>query len=111
MTPLHVSAEHGFLSNVQKLVEAGGDISRLDGRSLSAVDLAERGGHYACYEYLKGVASLKESTRLNLHSKLRDAATRFDLASVKTILDSMESSDIQSIVNETSHGSNSLLFK
>ena len=111
MTPLHVSAEHGYLSNVQRLVEAGADINKVDGRGLTPADLAERGGHSSCHEFLKSAEAAEETARHGIHTKLRDAATKCDLKLVKRILHTMNFKDIQTIVNETSHGSNTLLFK
>ena len=43
-TPLHTAAEHGFLSNVQILIEAGADPEICEGNGHAGIDLAERGG-------------------------------------------------------------------
>lgn len=56
-TALHLSAEHGHLSNVQCLLETGGSSYLLkDVNGLTALDIAERAGHQDCMELLRKCA-------------------------------------------------------
>lgn len=110
-TPLHVCAEHGFLQNVEKLVEAGADVQCLEGHGCSPLDLAERGGHIPTYEYLKKAADSKEEARESLHYALRDAACNGEVHTLKNLLKDIGKVEAQSLVNMTPNGTNTLLFK
>lgn len=47
---LHISAEHGHLSNIKLLLEAGASFVIKDSNGLTALDLSERAGHKKCVE-------------------------------------------------------------
>lgn len=49
-TALHISAEHGHLSNIQLLLGAGASFILKDSNGLTALDLSERAGHKKCVE-------------------------------------------------------------
>ncbi|CAL8114388.1 unnamed protein product [Orchesella dallaii] len=110
-TPLHVCAEHGFLQNVQKLVEAGADVQCLEGHGCSPIDLAERGGHIPTYEFLKTAADNKEEARESFHYALRDAACNGDVQTLRNLLKDIGKTETQSLINMTPNGTNTLLFK
>lgn len=114
-SPLHVSAEHGFMSNIRLLIEHGADAFAAEGHGWTPIDLAERGGHGACFEYLKQAANSKEETRENLHCALREAAANGDLDTISNLLKDLGSVEVQSIINMTvdmtPDGKSTLLFK
>uniref|UniRef100_A0A182PFW2 non-specific serine/threonine protein kinase n=1 Tax=Anopheles epiroticus TaxID=199890 RepID=A0A182PFW2_9DIPT len=55
-TALHFSAEHGHVSNIRVLLDAGASFVAKDRNGLTALDLAERSGHEACVQLLKDAA-------------------------------------------------------
>ncbi|KAL9695579.1 hypothetical protein quinque_014864 [Culex quinquefasciatus] len=55
-TALHLSAEHGHVSNVRVLLDAGASFVAKDKNGLTALDLAERSGHDTCVGLLKEAA-------------------------------------------------------
>jgi len=110
-TALHTSAEHGFLSNVKRLVTAGADVLSLEGRALTAADLALRGDHTETYNFLVSITRDKEAAREGLHTCLRDAVTKGDVTSLANLLRPLSSADKKELLNKTPHGTNSLLFK
>ena len=67
-----MSAEHGFMKNVRRLVESGADSFAAEGHGWSPIDLAERGGHNSCFEFLKNAASSKEEARENIDQEELD---------------------------------------
>jgi len=111
-TPLHTSAEHGFLKNVKKLVDAGADATAAEGHGMTAIDLAEQHGHVVVFEYLKNAASSKEQTRENLHCCLRESIVNSEeLSVVENLMKEVAKNEAHMIVNMTPNGSNTLLFK
>uniref|UniRef100_A0A182VV89 non-specific serine/threonine protein kinase n=1 Tax=Anopheles minimus TaxID=112268 RepID=A0A182VV89_9DIPT len=56
-TALHFSAEHGHVSNIKVLLDAGASFIAKDRNGLTALDLAERSGHEACVQLLKDAAA------------------------------------------------------
>uniref|UniRef100_A0A182QR29 non-specific serine/threonine protein kinase n=1 Tax=Anopheles farauti TaxID=69004 RepID=A0A182QR29_9DIPT len=56
-TALHFSAEHGHVSNIRVLLDAGASFIAKDRNGLTALDLAERSGHEACVQLLKDAAA------------------------------------------------------
>uniref|UniRef100_A0A182N1F9 non-specific serine/threonine protein kinase n=1 Tax=Anopheles dirus TaxID=7168 RepID=A0A182N1F9_9DIPT len=55
-TALHFSAEHGHVSNIRVLLDAGASFIAKDRNGLTALDLAERSGHEPCVQLLKDAA-------------------------------------------------------
>jgi hypothetical protein len=110
-TPLHTSAEHGFLSNVKALVEAGADVFRLEGRALTPAELALRGGHTQTHQYLLSVVNRAEEAREALHQSLREAVTRGEEEGLRKLLLPLPTEERKDLLNKTPHGTNTLLFK
>jgi ankyrin repeat protein len=108
---LHTASEHGFLNNVRQLIEAGADTYSCEGHGLSCVDLAERGGHTATFEYLKNAAVSKEEARESSHYALREAVCSSDSQTVQKLLKDIGKDEAAAVVNMTPNGTNTLLFK
>lgn len=49
-TALHISAEHGHLSNIKLLLAAEASFVLKDSNGLTPLDLSERAGHKKCVE-------------------------------------------------------------
>uniref|UniRef100_A0A182JJD1 ANK_REP_REGION domain-containing protein n=1 Tax=Anopheles atroparvus TaxID=41427 RepID=A0A182JJD1_ANOAO len=77
-TALHLSAEHGHVSNIKVLLDAGASFIAKDSNGLTALDLAERSGHEACVELLKEAAG-KFPTNSFLSDDPPFTAAQFDL--------------------------------
>lgn len=92
-------------------MESGADVQCLEGHGCSPIDLAERGSHMSTYDFLKQAADSKEEARESLHYALRDAACNGDVATLRNLLKDIGKMDAQSLINMTSNGTNTLLFK
>jgi ankyrin repeat protein len=55
-TPLHMSAEHGYVSNVKQLLLHGADLVARDSSGLTPLDIAEKSEHVECMLVLKQTA-------------------------------------------------------
>ncbi|XP_062537326.1 leucine-rich repeat serine/threonine-protein kinase 1 isoform X2 [Armigeres subalbatus] len=108
-TALHLSAEHGHVSNVQVLLAADASFVAKDKNGLTALDLAERSGHDACVELLKEAADTREQIRSQKHKNLREAVTSSDDTLVQLLLDNI-GPEREIIVNMAPGGANTLLF-
>ncbi|XP_050071280.1 leucine-rich repeat serine/threonine-protein kinase 1 isoform X1 [Anopheles maculipalpis] len=108
-TALHFSAEHGHVSNIRVLLDAGASFIAKDRNGLTALDLAERSGHEACVQLLKDAADTREQIRSQKHRALREAVTASDEAAVQLLLENI-GSDREIIVNMAPGGANTLLF-
>uniref|UniRef100_A0A1S4G9X9 non-specific serine/threonine protein kinase n=1 Tax=Anopheles gambiae TaxID=7165 RepID=A0A1S4G9X9_ANOGA len=108
-TALHFSAEHGHVSNIRVLLDAGASFVAKDRNGLTALDLAERSGHEACVQLLKDAADTREQIRSQKHRALREAVTATDETAVQLLLESI-GSDREIIVNMAPGGANTLLF-
>ncbi|XP_067008597.2 leucine-rich repeat serine/threonine-protein kinase 1 [Anabrus simplex] len=108
-TPLHVSSEHGYVSNVQLLLSHGADLVVRDTNGLTPLDIAEKSEHMECMHILKQAADAKESARQNSHIAMRDICSNGDPALVKTLLQQL-GPEAGLVVNMAPSGSNTLLF-
>ncbi|XP_053686186.1 leucine-rich repeat serine/threonine-protein kinase 1 isoform X3 [Sabethes cyaneus] len=108
-TALHLSAEHGHVTNVQVLLDAGASFTAKDRNGLTALDLAERSGHEDCVCLLKQAADTREQIRAQKHKNLREAVTSSDETLVQLLLDSI-GPEREIIVNMAPGGANTLLF-
>ncbi|XP_052899999.1 leucine-rich repeat serine/threonine-protein kinase 1 [Anopheles moucheti] len=108
-TALHFSAEHGHVSNIKVLLDAGASFIAKDRNGLTALDLAERSGHEACVQLLKDAADTREQIRSQKHRALREAVTASDEAAVQLLLENI-GTDREIIVNMAPGGANTLLF-
>ncbi|XP_045460940.1 leucine-rich repeat serine/threonine-protein kinase 1 [Harmonia axyridis] len=108
-TPLHLSAEHGHITNVSMLLEHNVDLLQRDYNGMTATDLADKLGHNSCVSLLKSAADAREKNRQSSHSALRVACTQGDVTSVKQIISSL-SKDAELIINMAPSGANTLLF-
>ncbi|PSN37226.1 hypothetical protein C0J52_12650 [Blattella germanica] len=55
-TPLHVSSEHGYVTNVKLLLTHGADLVARDNNGLTPLDIAEKSEHMECMLVLKQAA-------------------------------------------------------
>ncbi|KAK7861679.1 hypothetical protein R5R35_005355 [Gryllus longicercus] len=108
-TPLHLSSEHGFVSNVQLLLSHGADLMARDNNGLTPLDISEKGEHVDCMEILKQAADAKESARQSSHHALRDTCANGDAALVRALLQQL-GPEAALVVNMAPSGSNTLLF-
>uniref|UniRef100_A0A8D8E4R7 non-specific serine/threonine protein kinase n=3 Tax=Culex pipiens TaxID=7175 RepID=A0A8D8E4R7_CULPI len=108
-TALHLSAEHGHVSNVRVLLDAGASFVAKDKNGLTALDLAERSGHDTCVGLLKEAADTREQIRSQKHKNLREAVSSSDDTLVQLLLDSI-GPEREIIVNMAPGGANTLLF-
>ncbi|KFB52135.1 hypothetical protein ZHAS_00020459 [Anopheles sinensis] len=135
-TALHLSAEHGHVSNIKVLLDAGASFIAKDRNGLTALDLAERSGHEACVELLKEAAvpktgaerafdacdyfvdeviepwkipDTREQIRTQKHRALREAVTATDEGAVQLLLEGI-GAEREIIVNMAPGGANTLLF-
>ncbi|ETN67521.1 Leucine-rich repeat kinase [Anopheles darlingi] len=108
-TALHLSAEHGHISNIRVLLDAGASFIAKDRNGLTPLDLAERGEHEACVELLKDAADTREQIRSQKHRALREAVSANDESAVQLLLESV-GPERELIVNMAPGGANTLLF-
>ncbi|XP_052864950.1 leucine-rich repeat serine/threonine-protein kinase 1 [Anopheles cruzii] len=108
-TALHLSAEHGHISNIKVLLNAGASFIEKDRNGLTSLDLAERSEHEACVELLKHAADTREQMRSQKHRALREAVSTSDEITVKMLLKSV-GPEVEMIVNMAPGGANTLLF-
>lgn len=55
-TALHLSAEHGYQSNIKVLLKFNASMLIRDSNGLTPSDLADKGGHVDCINVLKEAA-------------------------------------------------------
>ncbi|KAF5301002.1 hypothetical protein FQR65_LT08985 [Abscondita terminalis] len=108
-TPLHLSAEHGHVSNINVLLQHNANMLLRDTNGMTASDLADKAGHVKCMNVLKDAADAKEKAKLDIHAALRDACINGDANSVQQLVSSL-SKDAELIVNMAPSGANTLLF-
>ncbi|KRT85722.1 Ankyrin repeat-containing protein [Oryctes borbonicus] len=108
-TPLHLSAEHGYTSNVTTLLQLGGSMLIRDINGMTPSDLADKAGHTECISILKEAADAREKAKLDIHAALRDSCGQGDVSSVQQLVASL-SKDAELIVNMAPSGANTLLF-
>ncbi|XP_031347203.1 leucine-rich repeat serine/threonine-protein kinase 1-like isoform X2 [Photinus pyralis] len=108
-TPLHLSAEHGHVSNVSVLLQHNTNMLLRDANGMTASDLADKAGHINCMNLLKEAADAREKARLDIHAALRDAVIQGDSSSVQQLVTSL-AKDAELIINMAPSGANTLLF-
>ncbi|XP_012258936.2 leucine-rich repeat serine/threonine-protein kinase 1 [Athalia rosae] len=108
-TPLHICAEHGHVSNIEKLLEYDADLSIKDSNGLEPLDIAEKSEHTTCISLLKLSAERHELKRLATHASLRAVCLQGDTIAARSIVQSL-SNDLEFIVNMAPNGANTLLF-
>lgn len=108
-TPLHISAEHGHVSNVERLLEFNADLAIKDSQGLTPLDIAEKSEHSSCIDMLKLYAEKHELERLATHASLRAACLQGDTVAARNIIHNL-SNDLESVVNMAPNGANTLLF-
>ncbi|XP_021920937.1 leucine-rich repeat serine/threonine-protein kinase 1 isoform X3 [Zootermopsis nevadensis] len=108
-TPLHVSSEHGYVSNVKLLLAHGADLVARDNSGLTPLDIAEKCEHMQCMLILKQTADAKETSQQKFHAALRDACAAGEVSVLKSLLQQL-GSEAQLVVNMAPSGSNTLLF-
>ncbi|GJQ77064.1 hypothetical protein Trydic_g23635 [Trypoxylus dichotomus] len=127
-TPLHLSAEHGYTSNVTILLQQGASMLVRDISGMTPSDLADKAGHAECISLLKEAAAFdacdyftddvlrvaskadaREKAKLDIHAALRDSCGQGDVSSVQQLVASL-SKDAELIVNMAPSGANTLLF-
>ncbi|XP_069680319.1 leucine-rich repeat serine/threonine-protein kinase 1 isoform X2 [Periplaneta americana] len=108
-TPLHVSSEHGYVSNVKLLLARGADLVARDNNGLTPLDIAEKSEHTECMMVLKQAADAKENARQKCHASLRDTCAAGDVVLLKSLLQQL-GSEAELVVNMAPSGSNTLLF-
>ncbi|XP_043282367.1 leucine-rich repeat serine/threonine-protein kinase 1 isoform X2 [Venturia canescens] len=108
-TPLHVCVEHGNCWNIEKLLEYKADLTIRDGNGLTPSDVAAKSEDVKCLEMLKKAEETYELARQATHSRLRAACLQGDIVAARNIIQSC-SDDLESIVNMSLNGANTLLF-
>ncbi|XP_033223116.1 leucine-rich repeat serine/threonine-protein kinase 1 [Belonocnema kinseyi] len=108
-TPLHISAEHGHSSNIEKLLEFKVDLGVCDKNGFTPLDISESSEHLRCSALLKEAEEKYELERVATHASLRAACLQGDASAAKNIIQG-QSSDLESIVNLVPNGANTLLF-
>ncbi|XP_046483953.1 leucine-rich repeat serine/threonine-protein kinase 1 [Neodiprion pinetum] len=108
-TPLHTCAEHGHMTNIEKLLEYNADLIIKDSNGLIPLDIAEKSEHATCISLLKLSAEKRELEILATHASLRAACLQGDTISARSIIQSL-SNDVESVVNMAPNGANTLLF-
>ncbi|XP_043263337.1 leucine-rich repeat serine/threonine-protein kinase 1 [Colletes gigas] len=108
-TPLHICAEHGHSSNIEKLLEFKADLMIADNNDLKPVDVAEKNMQDVCTNLLKLGAEKYELANLATHASLRATCIQGDAVAAKNIIQSV-SSKLDYIINVAPNGANTLLF-
>ncbi|XP_024943937.1 leucine-rich repeat serine/threonine-protein kinase 1 isoform X2 [Cephus cinctus] len=108
-TALHICAEHGHLSNVEKLLEFNVDLTLQDNNGLTPLDIAEKSEHTNCTNLLKLAAEKYELARLAAHASLRAACIQGDTIAARTVIQNL-SNDLECVINMAPNGANTLLF-
>ncbi|XP_014247457.1 leucine-rich repeat serine/threonine-protein kinase 1 [Cimex lectularius] len=108
-TPLHVCAEHGFVNNIQLLVQHGADLMAKEANGLTALDLAEKSEQIECMKILKKAAEAKETLRQTTHAALREACIAGDAGLVRNLINEL-GGDVSTVLNIQPNGLNTLLF-
>ncbi|KAG7189414.1 hypothetical protein KM043_017118 [Ampulex compressa] len=108
-TPLHICAEHGHNSNIEKLLEFNADLMLRDESGMRPLDIAEKSKHDVCINLLKLAAEKYEIAKLATHASLRAACIQGDTVAARNIIQGL-TSDLESIVNMAPNGANTLLF-
>ena len=109
-TPLHVSAEYGHVRNVRLLLNYYGRIDSKDGLGFSALDLAVKGGHQECAAILHSAQSIHEASRLETYNMLLKACMECNIDQTTKLMKELKE-DLSLVINMTTEGSNTLLFK
>ncbi|XP_072749395.1 leucine-rich repeat serine/threonine-protein kinase 1 [Anoplolepis gracilipes] len=108
-TPLHVCAEHGHASNIERLLSFKADLMIRDDDGLQPLDVAEKGKHDSCIHLLKAAAEQYELAKQATHASLRAACIQGDTVAARSIIQSL-STDLECVINMAPNGANTLLF-
>lgn len=108
-TPLHVCAEHGHASNVERLLNFNADLMIRDDDNLKPLDIAEKGKHDGCIHLLRVAAEKYELAKQATHASLRAACIQGDIVAARNILQDL-SNDLECVINMAPNGANTLLF-
>ncbi|XP_066583862.1 leucine-rich repeat serine/threonine-protein kinase 1 [Prorops nasuta] len=108
-TALHICAEHGHSSNIEKLLEYNINLAIMDDNEETALNIAENCKHDLCVNLLKSAAEKYELTKQATHASLRGKCLQGDYTAIKSIIQGI-SHDLESIINMAPNGTNTLLF-
>ncbi|XP_011493971.1 PREDICTED: leucine-rich repeat serine/threonine-protein kinase 1 [Ceratosolen solmsi marchali] len=108
--PLHICAEHGHASNIEKLLEYKANLSLTDSSGFTALGLCEKNENGKCSEILKEAIEKKKKARLETHAALRQACMQGDCVVARMIIQELTAADLEHTINLAPSGANTLLF-
>ncbi|KZC04554.1 Leucine-rich repeat serine/threonine-protein kinase 1 [Dufourea novaeangliae] len=108
-TPLHICAEHGHGSNIEKLLEFNADLMITDNNGEKPIDIVEQNKRDVCINLLKSAAEKYELAKLAMHVSLRATCIQGDTVAARNIIQGLVT-DAEYIINMAPNGANTLLF-
>ncbi|KOX77506.1 Leucine-rich repeat serine/threonine-protein kinase 1 [Melipona quadrifasciata] len=108
-TPLHICAEHGHNSNIEKLLKFNANLMIQDNNGERPLDVAEKAKQDVCINLLKSAAEKYELAKLAVHASLRAICIQGDIVAAKNLIQG-HTSDLECIINMAPNGANTLLF-
>lgn len=108
-TPLHICAEHGHNSNIEKLLKFNANLMIQDNNGERPLDVAEKAKQDVCINLLKSAAEKYELAKLAVHASLRAICIQGDTVAAKNLIQG-HTSDLECIINMAPNGANTLLF-
>lgn len=108
-TPLHICAEHGHSSNIEKLLKFNANLMIQDNNGERPLDVAEKAKQDVSINLLKSAAEKYELEKLAVHASLRAICIQGDVVAAKNLIQG-HTSDLECIINMAPNGANTLLF-
>lgn len=108
-TPLHICAEHGNCSNIEKLLEYNADLTIQDSNGQIPLNIAEINKQDMCINLLKLAAEKYELAKLATHASLRATCIQGDTVAARNIIQGL-TANTECIINMAPNGANTLLF-